>query len=64
VALLLVQTALVLGGTALMLVVFGREVESTLDGQVADVRRDLDTSFTQVERAVREELDRRLPPAP
>src|ERR687898_895852 len=63
-ALLLVQTALVLGGTALMLVVFGREVESTLDGHVADVRRDLDTSFTQVERAVREELDRRLPPAP
>jgi RNA polymerase subunit RPABC4/transcription elongation factor Spt4 len=63
-ALLLVQTTLVLGGTALMLVVFGREAESRLDERVAEVERDLDASFDQVRRAVRQELDRRLPPAP
>ena len=63
-ALLVVQTALVLGGTAFMLTVFGAEVESTLDDEVTRVERELDRSFEDVQRSVREELDRRLPPAP
>jgi hypothetical protein len=66
-ALLLVQTAIVLGGVAYMLTVFGDEVDATLDEQVANVQRDLDESFDDVRRSLREELDRRLPedaPAP
>ncbi len=62
-ALLLVHAALVLGGFAYMLTVFGDEVDATLDEQVADVQRDLDESFDEVERSFREELDRRLPEA-
>ena len=61
VALLLVQTALVLGGVAYMLIVFGDEVDSTLDRRVDRVERDLDESFDDVRRSVRDELDRRLP---
>ena len=60
-ALLLVQTALVLGGVAYMLTVVGDEVDATLDERVTDVQRDLDDSFDRVRRSVREELDRRLP---
>jgi RNA polymerase subunit RPABC4/transcription elongation factor Spt4 len=60
-ALMLAQTALVLGGVAYMLVVFADEVDKTLDEQVADVQRDLDESFDDVRRSMREELDRRLP---
>jgi hypothetical protein len=60
-ALLLVQTALVLGGVAYMLTVFGDEVDATLDEQVSTVQRDLDDSFDDVQRSFREELDRRLP---
>ena len=64
-ALALVQTALVLGGVAYMLTVLGDELDRTLDAQVSGVQRDLDDSFDDVRRAVREELDRRLPqPAP
>ena len=60
--LLLVQTALVLGGVAYMLEVFGDELDATLDEQVSGVQRDLDVSFDEVAaRSVREELDRRLP---
>jgi hypothetical protein len=62
-ALLLVQTALLLGGVAYMLTVFGDELDATLDEQVADVQRDLDESFDDVERSFRAELDRRLPKA-
>ena len=60
-ALLLVQTALVLGGVAYMMTVLGDELDATLDEQVTDVQRDLDESFEDVRRSVREELDRRLP---
>jgi hypothetical protein len=60
-ALLLVQTVAVLGGVAYMLVVAGEEVDQKLDGEVSRVERDLDASFDEVQRAVREELDRRLP---
>ena len=57
----LVQTALILGGGAAMLVVAGEEVDRKLDDEVSRVQRDLDSSFDEVERAVREELDRRVP---
>jgi len=60
-ALALVQTALVLGGVGYMLTVVGDELDSTLDARVSDVQRDLDDSFDDVRRAVREELDQRLP---
>ena len=61
VALMLVQAALTLGGVAYMLTVLGDELDSTLDDQVSEVQRDLDDSFEDVRRSVREELDRRLP---
>jgi hypothetical protein len=64
VALLLVHGALVLGGVAYMLTVFGDEVDSQLDSEVDRVERNLDDSFDDVRRSVREELDRRLPPEP
>jgi RNA polymerase subunit RPABC4/transcription elongation factor Spt4 len=61
-ALLVVQTALVLGGVGYMLVAAGDELDSRLDDEVSRVERDLDTSFDDVRRSVRQELDRRLPP--
>jgi RNA polymerase subunit RPABC4/transcription elongation factor Spt4 len=64
IALLLVQSALLLGGVAYMLTVFGDELDSQLDSQVERVERDLDESFDDVQRSVREELDRRLPEEP
>ena len=60
-AVALVQTALVLGGMALVLSVAGDEVDKRLDERVGTVQRDLDDSFDQVRRDVRRELDRRLP---
>jgi RNA polymerase subunit RPABC4/transcription elongation factor Spt4 len=59
--LLLVQTALVLGGVAFMLLAAGEEVDRKLDDEVSRVEGDLDRSFDEVQKAVREELDRRLP---
>jgi signal transduction histidine kinase len=59
-----VQSALVLGGVAYMLTVFGDEVDTQLDSEVDRVERDLDESFDEVRRSVREELDRRLPSGP
>src|SRR5688500_12402908 len=59
--LLLVQTALVLGGVAAMFVVAGNEVDRKLDDEISRVERDLDDSFDEVERSVRQELDRRIP---
>jgi RNA polymerase subunit RPABC4/transcription elongation factor Spt4 len=61
-ALLAVQTVLVLGGVAAMFVVAAREADDKLDEEVARVQRDLDQRFDTVERTVRQELDRRLPP--
>jgi RNA polymerase subunit RPABC4/transcription elongation factor Spt4 len=61
VVLLLVQSALVLGGVAYMLTVFGDEVDTQLDSEVDRVERELDRSFEDVRQSVREELDRRLP---
>lgn len=59
--LLLVQTVLVLGGVAAMFIVAGQEVDRKLDDEVSRVERDLDASFDEVQRAVREELDQRVP---
>ena len=58
-ALLLVQTALVLGGVAAMFLVEGQEVDRKIDDEISRVERDLDDSFDEVERSVRKELDRR-----
>jgi hypothetical protein len=63
-ALLLLQTALILGGMAYLAVVAGDEVDTRIDREVTRFERDLDTSFDQVRREVRQELDARLPPAP
>ena len=60
-AVALVQTALVLGGVAVALAVFGAELERRLDDKVTAVERNLDRSFSAVQRSVRDELDRRLP---
>ena len=60
-ALLLVHGVLVLGGVAAMFAVVGNEADKRLDEQVERVERDLDRSFEDVQRSVREELDRRLP---
>lgn len=66
-ALLLVQAALVLGGVLYMLNVFGDELDSTLDEEVATVQLDVERDLNSVQRAVirqlRRELDARLGPA-
>jgi hypothetical protein len=61
-ALLVVQTALVLGGAAYMLTIAADEVDQRLDDEVTQVERNLNRSFLEVQRLVRQELDRRLPP--
>jgi hypothetical protein len=63
-ALLLLQTALILAGLAYLAVLAGDEVDTRIDREVTRFERDLDTSFDQVRREVRQELDARLPPAP
>ena len=60
-ALLLVQTALVLGGVAYLGTVAADELDERIDDEVTRVQRDVDRSFEDVQRSVREELDRRLP---
>ena len=61
-ALLVVQSVLVLGGVAYMLTVVADELDSRLNEEVTRVERDIDASFEEVQRSVREELDQRLPP--
>ncbi len=64
-AMLALTAAVVLGGVLLMLVAFGRELESELDTQVERVERQFDRDVSGIRRDLREELDRRLPaPAP
>jgi hypothetical protein len=52
---------LILGGFAYIGTVAADEFDDRLDREVTRVERDLDRSFDDVQRAVREELDRRLP---
>jgi RNA polymerase subunit RPABC4/transcription elongation factor Spt4 len=61
VALLVVQTALLLGAGAYGATIAADEVDERLDDEVTRVERDLDRSFLDVQRSVRQELDRRLP---
>jgi RNA polymerase subunit RPABC4/transcription elongation factor Spt4 len=61
IALLLVQSALVLAGVALMFDYAADVAQDRLDDRVDRIERDLDESFDDVERSLREELDRRLP---
>jgi RNA polymerase subunit RPABC4/transcription elongation factor Spt4 len=63
-AVAVVQTAIVLGGVALMLVAAGDELDRRLNRSVQSVERDIDASLGRIERSVRAELDRRLPPVP
>ena len=60
-AMLTVFAAIVLGGTALMLLAAGREVDDQLDREVRRVERELERNFDGIQQDVREELDRRLP---
>ena len=60
----LLTAAVTLGGTTFLLIRTGDELDSTLDSEVDRVQRDLDRSFDDIRRSVREELDARLPPAP
>ncbi|HWT22186.1 MAG TPA: hypothetical protein VN213_01650 [Solirubrobacteraceae bacterium] len=60
----IVQAAIVLGGVALILAAAGEELERRLDVRVRAVERDIDRTVGEVERAVRAELDRRLPGLP
>jgi RNA polymerase subunit RPABC4/transcription elongation factor Spt4 len=62
--LLVVQTVLLAGAAAYGYTVAADEVDDQLDEQVNRVERDLDRSFRDVQRLVREELDRRLPAQP
>ena len=59
-----VTAILTLGGTTLLLLRAGEEAEATLDEEVTRVERDLDRSFSDIRRSVREELDARLPEEP
>ena len=59
-----VTAILTLGGTTLLLLRAGDEAEATLDEEVTRVERDLDRSFSDIRRSVREELDARLPAEP
>jgi hypothetical protein len=63
-AVAVVQTAIVLGGVALILAEAGNEVDRRLDVAVRNVQRDVNTTLSGVERSVRAELDRRLPARP
>jgi len=60
-AMLLVTAAVVLGGVYSLLLEFGNTLESELDRQVRTVRDGFDDDVRDVQRGVREELDRRLP---
>jgi len=63
-AVAVVQTAIVLGGVALMLVAAGDELDRRLDERVQTVQRDIDTSLGRIERSGVHGLARRLPPVP
>jgi RNA polymerase subunit RPABC4/transcription elongation factor Spt4 len=60
-AVIVVQTAILFGGLAFLGTVAADELDERLDDEVTRVERDIDRSFQDVERSVREELDRRLP---
>lgn len=59
---LLVTAAVVLGGVYYLLIEFGKELDSGLDRQVRTVQEGFDDDLRGLQRDLREELDRRLPP--
>jgi hypothetical protein len=60
-ALLAVFAVVVLGGTAVLLVVAGNAFDRRISREVDSVHREFETDFDGIRREVREELDRRLP---
>jgi hypothetical protein len=60
-ALLAVFAAVVLGGTALLLVVAGNEFDRRINDQVDRVHQQFEGDFDNIRQEVRTELDRRLP---
>jgi hypothetical protein len=60
-ALLAVFAVVVLGGTALLLVAAGNEFDRRINDQVERVHREFQGDFDNIQREVRNELDRRLP---
>ncbi len=59
--LLAVFAVIVLGGVAAMLVAAGNEFDHRIDRQVDNVHEEFQGDFDEIEKSVREELDRRLP---
>jgi hypothetical protein len=59
---LIVFSAVILGGVYYMLTQFGDELDSELDTQVQTVQRDFDGDVRRLERHIERELDARLPP--
>lgn len=68
VAVLLVQTVIVVGVMVYALSGTGNSVQSQVDAGVAQIQREIDARVREVQTAVRQdlrdELDRRLPAAP
>jgi hypothetical protein len=60
-AMLVVTAAIVLGGNWYMLTLFGDELDSKLDREVAKVQRDFDGNVSDLQRDIRRDLDQRLP---
>jgi len=60
-ALVVLQTAVLLGALAYAGTLAADELDERLDDEVSRVEREMDASFEEVERSVREELDARLP---
>ena len=59
--LLVVQTLLLAGAAAYGGTIAADAFDERIDDEVGQVERDIDRSFLDVQRSVREELDRRLP---
>jgi hypothetical protein len=59
--LLTLFAAVVLGGTALLLVAAGNEFDHRINGQVDRVHQQFESDFDTIREDVRDELDRRLP---
>jgi hypothetical protein len=60
-AMLAVTVAVVLGGVAYMLTVFGDEVDQTLNRESGRIQREFDDNVGDLQKDIRSELDQRLP---
>jgi hypothetical protein len=58
---LAVTAAIVLGGVAYMLTVFGDEVDHTLNRESGRIQREFDDNVQDLQKDIRSELDQRLP---